>query len=294
MATALLTSTATPAEPALVTFLPAGLTGSPASAAAGAPSNEDPPSGGLQTLAYSPSISASQLSQNANAHVQMQTASFDAAAGTTIINNNVGLSIPPGAAGTSGTVILTLEPAGQSQSSEPSTFAERSFAQAQPGVQGTVFRATVTDQTGQTITTFAAPITLMVKYGAADGTMAAYLVDTITPAMANPNSFPPGAWLFFPPSVTSTDTASGVVTVQTQVLSAVIAIFSNSASDVRTVVPHAPLLSSFDPATAETFGTRPPGTRLRVVEPRVGDYLLVLDPATGGYTYVSATDVAPA
>jgi hypothetical protein len=53
------------------------------------------------------------------------------------------------------------------------------------------------------------------------------------------------------------------------------------------------LLSSFDPETSQTFGTRSQSTRLRVLEPQIGNRLLVMDPSTGGSAYVNAADVVP-
>src|SRR5205814_2280087 len=48
-----------------------------------------------------------------------------------------------------------------------------------------------------------------------------------------------------------------------------------------------------DPATSQTFGTKPQFSTLQVVEPQIGARLLVLDPDTGNYSYVNAADVGP-
>ena len=47
------------------------------------------------------------------------------------------------------------------------------------------------------------------------------------------------------------------------------------------------------PADVQRFGVRPEQTRLEVVEPQIGDRLLVRDPANGGYAYVNASEVEP-
>jgi len=60
---------------------------------------------------------------------------------------------------------------------------------------------------------------------------------------------------------------------------------------VQTLAPNTPELSSFDPGTSQTFGTKPQFAYLQVVEPQIGGRLLVLDPDTGNYGYVNAADV---
>ncbi|HUZ77300.1 MAG TPA: hypothetical protein VMV93_06920, partial [Chloroflexota bacterium] len=60
-----------------------------------------------------------------------------------------------------------------------------------------------------------------------------------------------------------------------------------------TVNPNTALQSSFDPKSSQSFGTTSQFSYLQVVEPQVGTRLLVMNPATGNYAYVNATDVGP-
>jgi hypothetical protein len=62
---------------------------------------------------------------------------------------------------------------------------------------------------------------------------------------------------------------------------------------VQTLGDDTPVLSSFA-GDAQTFGSKSQFSYLQVVEPQVGNRLLVLDPDTGNYAYVNATDVGPA
>lgn len=300
--------TATVAAP---TLTPAPLPTATAIVSAIAPASSAPAAGTPQVLNYSPDIPVNQLSQDANARPAPQTTTFDAAAGATIINNNVALSIPPGVTGNGSAqnLTVTLQPAGGTGPS--------SSAAGQPVIQtlttpdgparfdaaGTVFRVGVTDQAGNAVVAFAAPVTLAIKYSPTDlasansdpsGVAAGYLVDTSTPALVNPDAFPPGSWVFFPASAVHIDPASSVITIQAQALGGAIAIFSSSSAFVQTIGPSAPLLSSFDPDTSQTFGSRPTATYLRVMEPQIGDRLLVMEQDTGGYAYVNAADVTPA
>jgi len=60
---------------------------------------------------------------------------------------------------------------------------------------------------------------------------------------------------------------------------------------VQTLKPGSALYSSFDPATAQPFGSKPQFAYLQVVGPEVGSRLLVLNPATKNCPYVNASDV---
>lgn len=262
-------------------------------------------------FAYAPELAAAALSQQPDARPVAQTVTFSAAAGSTIVNNNVALSIPPGAlAGSGDTVSITLEPVGPSAAdpAEP-VFAERLFAPAVAvprgaakfSWDGTVFRASVADQAGGAVSAFAAPVTIVIKYGPADLAMAggsvqrlavAYLVQADTPASVNPDSFPPGSWVFFPPSAVEVESANALITVHTQALGGAVAVFGRPAAPVRSVVPQIGLYSGYDPATSAIFGTRPMWAEFIVVEPQVGERLLVLDPLGGSYAYVNAADVS--
>jgi hypothetical protein len=66
-------------------------------------------------------------------------------------------------------------------------------------------------------------------------------------------------------------------------------------SYVQTLNPETQEYSSFDPSTSQSFGGKAQFSYLQVVAPQIpGDNrLVVLDPDTGNYSYVNATDVAP-
>ncbi|HVA23495.1 MAG TPA: hypothetical protein VMW62_03805 [Chloroflexota bacterium] len=166
-----------------------------------------------------------------------------------------------------------------------------------------MFRVGISDQTGNAVVAFAAPVSVSMKYSAVDlassggdpsGLTAGYLIDANTPTIVNPNRFPVGSWVFFPPTSAQVDATSGVITVHAQALGGAIAIFSHPVAYVQTAAPNTRLLSSYDPGTSETFGTRPESTYLRVLEPQVGNRLLVEEPSTGGLAYVDIADVMPA
>ena len=238
---------------------------------------------------------------------------FDPAAGTTIVNNNVAISVPPGAAGDAngGALTITLTGARQPAPAAPSqTLAVQESTDLALPVpagaasyrpDGTVFRVAIANQQGASVRAFAAPVTLFLKYSAADLAgvrgdpallTAAYLVDASTPAPANPNSMPAGSWIFFPSSAVTLDPIQGLVTVQAQALGQAVAIFSKPAPEVQTVHVSTPLLSGVD-AEAQVFGSRPAGTRLIVVEPETQGRMLVFDRSTQSYAYVGAGDIAP-
>jgi hypothetical protein len=81
--------------------------------------------------------------------------------------------------------------------------------------------------------------------------------------------------------------------VNTQAIGSTLSVITNPVGYVQTLTPNTPELSSFDPNASETFGTKPQNSYLQVVEPQIGNRLLVLDPDTGNYSYVNATDVGP-
>src|SRR5207244_13614596 len=88
----------------------------------------------------------------------------------------------------------------------------------------------------------------------------------------------------------------GTMTYQTQAGAGVWqAVLANPVSYVQTLNPSASEYSSFDQATSQTFGTKPQFSYLQVVEPQIPgtNRLVVLDPDTGNYSYVNATDVGP-
>ena len=68
---------------------------------------------------------------------------------------------------------------------------------------------------------------------------------------------------------------------------------TNPVGYVQTVKPDTQLQSSFDAKASQSFGGTAQFSYLQVVEPQVGTRLLVLNPKTGNYAYVNATDVGP-
>jgi len=174
---------------------------------------------------------------------------------------------------------------------------------AQFSPNGTVLDIKFTDQsTGKPITTFANPVQLTFRPNAADISQsgnhpetltAAYVIDAQSPAIENPLGFPIGTFVIFPPSNVVNDTHTGTITVSTQALGSTVAVVTNPVGYVQTLGDNAPVASSFDPNTSQEFGTKPQFSYLQVVEPQIGNRLLVLDPDTGNYGYVNAADVGP-
>ncbi len=168
---------------------------------------------------------------------------------------------------------------------------------------GTILDIVITNAaTGEVITTFPSPVPVTMKYNASDvgqangnanNLAAAYVIDANSPEIENPLHFPPGTFVLFGPSYTTLDIAAGTLTVFTQAIGSVLSVVTNPVGYVQTVSSDAPVSSSFDPNTSQTFGTKPAQSYLQVVEPQVGTRLLVLDPATGNYGYVDAKDVGP-
>ncbi|MDE3075387.1 MAG: hypothetical protein KGJ86_08150, partial [Chloroflexota bacterium] len=174
---------------------------------------------------------------------------------------------------------------------------------AQFSPNGTILDISISNATtGQPITTFPAPVPVTFKYNAADVGQAngnpnlltaAYVIDANSPELENPLHFPVGTFVIFPPSATTLDTASGTITVQTQAIGSILSVVTNPVGYVQTTTPDAPLTSSFDPPTSQTFSTKSQFSYLQVVEPQIGSRLLVLDPDTNNYAYVNSTDVGP-
>jgi hypothetical protein len=152
------------------------------------------------------------------------------------------------------------------------------------------------------VTTFPSPIPIEIKYNASDLGQAngnasiltaAYVVDALTPAIANPLGFPSGTFVIFASENAQLNTQTGTITVRTQAIGSVISVVTNPVGYVQTLQEDTPELSSFDQGSAQTFATKPQFTTFQVTEPQIGNTLLVLDPDTGNYAYVSASDVAP-
>jgi len=168
---------------------------------------------------------------------------------------------------------------------------------------GTVIDLVVRDSNGNQITSFPTPIQIVAKPNAADLAIAngdfnllavVYFIAANTPAVFNPLNLPPGTPVF--QTGVTKDATAGTMTFQTQNGGGVVqAVVSNPVSYVQTLNPNASEYSSFDKATSQTFGTKPQFSYLQVVEPQIPgtNRLVVLDPDTGNYSYVNATDVAP-
>ncbi|MBV8083830.1 MAG: hypothetical protein JO247_03350, partial [Chloroflexi bacterium] len=89
------------------------------------------------------------------------------------------------------------------------------------------------------------------------------------------------------------DLTTGTIRVDTQAIGSVVSVVTNPVGYVETLNPSTDEHSSFDPNTSQVFGSKPQFSPLQVVEPQIGDRLLVLDPDSGNYSYVNAADVAP-
>lgn len=172
---------------------------------------------------------------------------------------------------------------------------------AQFSPNGTIADITVHDQDGKLMTTFPEPVEVLFKYNSADLAMshgdpsvltAAYVLDADSPALENPLHFPVNTWIFFPPSNTTLDTASGTIAVRTQAIGSIFSVVSAPISYAQTL-RDTQLFSSFDPDTSRVFGAIKQFSYLRVVEPQIGSRLLVMEPETGNYSYVNANDVGP-
>ncbi|HEY8694604.1 MAG TPA: hypothetical protein VIR57_17890 [Chloroflexota bacterium] len=169
-------------------------------------------------------------------------------------------------------------------------------------LNGTILDISFTDKAGNPVTTFPDLIGIQVQYGAADvgqakgdpkGLTVAYVIDANSPEIENPNHFPIGTFVLFAPDHVSLNIATGTLTVTTRALGSTISVVTNPVGYVQTLKPDAPELSSFDPNNSQTFSNKPQFSYLQVVEPQIGGRLMVLDPDTGNYSYVDATDVGP-
>jgi hypothetical protein len=239
-----------------------------------------------------PPLDPASITGNAPAPI---AASVSASTGGVILAGNVALIVPPAA--------LAAIPGGQANFNiQPAINVVAPGGPAQFSPNGTVLEITITDSSGNPVTTFPSLIPIELKYNAADigqangnvdSLAAAYVIDALSPPIENPLGFPPGTFVLFPPSNTTLNTTTGTVTVFTQAIGSTVSVVTNPVGYVQTLTDDAPELSSFDANNAQTFGTKPQFTTLQVVEPQVGSRLLVIDPDSGNYAYVNATDVAP-
>jgi hypothetical protein len=218
---------------------------------------------------------------------------FNALTGGSVDNGNVRISIPPRALETaSGAATIAIQQlVGDVQLPDGAPYLRRG---------GTAIRVVVTDS-NRTLTTAAQPINLRIRYTAADlasaegdpsSLTAAYLVQAGTPPLANPLNFPPGTWVFYPPSLVEVDNENQAVVVTTQAIPSVMAVVVRPFAQARVRASETGLYSSPKP-DGRLFGMRMQGTALGVVGPLIGPRLLVLDLATNNYAYVDAADVAP-
>ncbi|MHB8620846.1 MAG: hypothetical protein ACYDAG_14940, partial [Chloroflexota bacterium] len=213
--------------------------------------------------------------------------------GGDMIAGTIGFSIPP-QPGIPGNLDLVAQPL-------PATKLIIPGGPAQFSPNGTIFSVTATDQAGNPVHIFQTPITITIKPNAADlgqagGHFASltlgYVIDASTPAIMNPNHLPAGTFVVAPPSDLTADPATGLISFKAQAITATFVVLTNPVEYVQTLTNSAPELSSFG-ANAQTFGTKPQFSYLKVTEPQIGTRLLVLDPATGNYAYVNATDIGP-
>ncbi|HUZ75969.1 MAG TPA: choice-of-anchor Q domain-containing protein, partial [Chloroflexota bacterium] len=263
---------------------------------------------GTLVLALSTQLTQTVLNQVLTAPAPVAvSAAINPSQGGVIIAGNVAITFPPAAlAGITG----ALTAPGAAPGARPNVVVSVTQARnvpvpggpAQFSPNGTVLEISITNATtGVPITTFPAPVPITFKYNAADLGQAngnptlltaAYVIDANSPPLENPLHFPVGTFVVFPPSATTLDTATGTIVVNTQAIGSTLSVVTNPVGYVQTTTPSAPELSSFA-NNAQTFGSKPQFSYLQVVEPQIGSRLLVLDPATGNYTYVNASDVGP-
>jgi subtilisin family serine protease len=177
------------------------------------------------------------------------------------------------------------------------------FMLTDPGSPGrTILGINFADGNGNPVTSFPSKFPIEMKYNATDVGQAqgnaskltgAYVIDALSPPTENPLGLPIGAVVLFPQENVSTNTTTGTVTVLTQVLGSTVSVVTNPVGYVQTTSADVTEFSSFDPNTSQSFGTKAAQSYLQVVEPPIGNRLLVLDPDTGNYSYVNSTDVAP-
>lgn len=218
--------------------------------------------------------------------------------GANVIAGNLGITIPQNFTSPAVNVNVTIT------TSLPSGVSIAGLAGSVLGsVNGTVFDLLITDAaTGQPITTFNAPLTFTVLPNAADLAMAGgnastltviYFIAPNTPGIFNPLGLPINTPVFQPSVIHNPD---GTLSWSTQNGAGVVqAVVANPVTYVQTLNASTPELSNFDPSSAQTFGTKPQFSYLQVTEPQIPSVntLVVLDPDSGNYSYVKATDVAP-
>ncbi len=170
---------------------------------------------------------------------------------------------------------------------------------ARLGANNSLFATRMTDGLGRRVTTLPHPAAMIVLYNHTDlavarddpNTLAAgYLLDRTSPQIANPLGLAPGTWLFFAPSLTHVDVASGTLLVETQVVPSIASIINRTAGEVEAMRDNLPLLSGPTP-DAVVLGLKPRFSRFTVVEPQIGTRLLVRDPDTNNYAFVNTTEV---
>jgi hypothetical protein len=251
------------------------------------------PTAGVVGVPSAPPVDPASITGNVPAPI---TAVVSAATGAVVLAGNVAIVLPPAA--------LSAVPAGQlTVNVQPNPSVTIPGGPAQFSPNGTILNISFSDRNGNPVTTFPTLIPIEMKYNAADvgqanGNVslltAAYVIDAQSPPIENPNGFPIGTFVLFPPQNVSLNTAAGTVTASTQALGSTISVVTNPVGYVQTLAAAAPETSSFDPDTSQTFATKPQFSYLQVVEPQIGSRLLVIDPDSGNYAYVNAADVGPA
>lgn len=271
--------------PAVAAFAPAG------AAAPGAGQQGDP------RLLAADDLSADRLTGNSLSYM---TISIPTDGGGAFVAGNVGFSFPAGAlADQKGPVSVAVK---HRPASVPVPVAPWQIS-----TRGTLFELMVTDADGKQITTFPAPVTMLIRYsdldlGVADGDAniltPGFIIDSRSPNLANPVHFPLGTWVFFPPSVTKFDAGTKTVRVRTQVAPTVLGVMTRPYNEVQ-VTKQTGLYSSFAKA-GKLFGLRGPASVLQVAGPpmlvagpQIDSRLLILDPQTDNYAYVNVADVSP-
>jgi len=221
------------------------------------------------------------------------SAVVDSAVGGDVVAGTVGVSFPAAAlAGRSGRFNVTVQaqPAGETVPGGPFQYSPN----------GSIASVAVTEQSGAAVTGFAAPITIFLRYNAADLAMArfnsgiltaAYQVGAATPASENPNGYPAGTWVLYPGGNVSQDLTAGTITIQTTKLGSILSVFTQPVGYVRTLTNDTREYSGW--GQAAVLASRPKGVDLQVVQPQTGGRLFVLDPLTSNYAYVDASAVGP-
>lgn len=244
------------------------------------------------------------------------TASVSTATGGAVIAGSVGVALPAGftSVPNANVTITPTLPAGVSISALAGSVVG--------SPNGTNFELSVVDPaTGAQIQSFNTPITSTVKPNDADLTIALSLNAAPAPALRkfaalspeqafqaltviyftasntlpvfNPLGLPPNTPVFQPGVVHNAD---GTLSWSNQNGAGLVqAVVANPITYVQTVSPNVQEFSSFDPGTSQSFGAKPQFSYLQVTEPQIPgvNRLVVLDPDTGNYSYVNATDVAP-